>query len=152
MITWARLSSRLRLWEKDNIKPITSLKFVINLDKSPQSIEIHQANTFRTKSCSKVSKTAAITVVAGESMYAINQEAAAQNLSIISGGAATVGLGGYLSGGGHSAISQIYGLAADNVREITVVTPTGEVVTANECLNADIFWALRGGGGATFGM
>jgi len=85
-------------------------------------------------------------------MYAINHAAAAQNLSIISGGAATVGLGGYLSGGGHSAISQIYGLAADNVLEMTVVTPTGEIVTVDDCSNSDLFWALRGGGGGTFGV
>lgn len=96
--------------------------------------------------------TAAITVGAGVPMIDINIAAAAQNLTIVSGGAATVGLGGYLSGGGHGAISHIFGLAADNVLEMEVVTPDGKFVTANECLNSDLFWALRGGGGATFGV
>ena len=32
------------------------------------------------------------------------------------------------------------------------MTPDGEVRTANECQNADLFWALRGGGGGTFGV
>ena len=71
-------------------------------------------------------------------MYAINEAAAGYNLTIISGGAATVGVGGYISGGGHSAISHIYGLAADNVLEMTVVTPSGELITANECVNTEL--------------
>ena len=85
-------------------------------------------------------------------MYAINEAAAAYNLTIISGGAATVGFGGYISGGGHSATSHLHGLAADNVLEMTVVTPSGELIAANECVNTELFWALRGGGGGTFGV
>ena len=77
-------------------------------------------------------------------MIDINREASIRNLTIISGGAASVGLGGYLSGGGHGAISHIFGLAADQVLEMEVVTPNGEIVIANECLNEDLFWALRG--------
>lgn len=44
-------------------------------------------------------------------------------------------------------------MAADNVLEFTVVLlTTGEVVTANACTNPDLFWALRGGGGGTYGI
>jgi len=77
-------------------------------------------------------------------MIEINEEASKRNLTIVSGGAATVGLGGYLSGGGHGAISPIFGLAADQVLEMEVVTPSGGIVTANECMNRDLFWAMRG--------
>lgn len=77
-------------------------------------------------------------------MNDINLAARAKNLTITSGGAATVGLGGFLSGGGHSAMSPIWGMAADNVIELEVVTPEGNIVTANECENADLFWAIRG--------
>ena len=59
--------------------------------------------------------------------------------------------GGYI-GGGHSPISPIYGLAIDNMLEIDVVTADGNLLTANECTNTDLFWALRGGGGGTFGV
>jgi len=45
-----------------------------------------------------------------------------------------------------------YGQGADNILEAVIVTPTGDVLTANECQNEDIFWAIRGGGGGTFGV
>lgn len=43
-------------------------------------------------------------------------------------------------------------MGADNVMEATVVTPNGDLVTADECQNKDLFWAIRGGGGGTFGV
>ena len=61
-------------------------------------------------------------------------------------------MGGYIQGGGHSPLSSLYGIAADHVLEFGVVTPVGEFVTANSTSNTDLFWALRGGGGATFGI
>jgi FAD/FMN-containing dehydrogenase len=55
-------------------------------------------------------------------------------------------------GGGHSVLGPTVGLAADNIVEVSVVTPAGDVVVANECQNSDVFWAVRGGGGGTFGV
>lgn len=55
-----------------------------------------------------------------------------------------VTMGGYLTGGGHSPLSHIYGLGADQVYEFEMVTPLGEVIKANECQNTDLFWAVRG--------
>ncbi|KAF8885929.1 hypothetical protein CPB85DRAFT_1336853 [Mucidula mucida] len=60
--------------------------------------------------------------------------------------------GGYLQGGGHSAISNVFGLAVDRVLQAKVVTPRGDYLTANRCQNTDLFFALRGGGGSTFGV
>ncbi|KAI0635699.1 FAD-binding domain-containing protein [Trametes polyzona] len=60
--------------------------------------------------------------------------------------------GGWMLGGGHSALSPTYGLGVDNVLEITLVTSTGDHLTANAYQNSDLFWALRGGGGGTFGV
>lgn len=85
-------------------------------------------------------------------MLDLNYAAHLQNLTIVSGGSGTVGLGGYLTGGGHSALSSTYGLASDQVLEMEVVTPNGDIVIANECQNQDLFWAMRGGGGSTFGV
>ena len=85
-------------------------------------------------------------------MGEINLAASKKGLTILSGGALTVGVGGYLTGGGHSGLSASYGLAADHVLEVDLVTPTGEIVTANECQHQDLFWAVRGGGGSTFGI
>ena len=65
----------------------------------------------------------------------------------------TVGMiGGYIQGGGHSPLTSIYGMAADHVLSIQVVTADGRFVTANAQTNSDLFWALRGGGAGTFGV
>ncbi len=47
-------------------------------------------------------------------------------------------LGGFISGAGHSLLAPRYGLA-DKVLEAEIVTPQGEILTLNECLNADLF-------------
>jgi len=65
---------------------------------------------------------------------------------IIGGEDPDVGLGGYLTGGGHSPISGHYGLAADNILEFEVVTPAGKVEILNQCTNTDLFFAFRGVG------
>ena len=49
-------------------------------------------------------------------------------------------------------LSPLYGLGADRVLEITVVTPDGVLRTANGYTNPDLFWALRGAGGGAFGV
>ncbi|KAJ2902229.1 putative fad binding domain protein [Zalerion maritima] len=71
----------------------------------------------------------------------------------IGGEGRSVGVsGGFLLGGGHSPMSSMYGMAADHVLSMEVVTPSGEFVTASETSSPDLFWALRGGGGGTYGV
>jgi hypothetical protein len=71
----------------------------------------------------------------------------------VAGEGQTVGVfGGYIQGGGHSPLSSLYGMSADHVLGFEVVTPLGDFVTANSTSNQDLFWALRGGGGGTFGV
>ncbi|KAI1100365.1 FAD-binding domain-containing protein [Jackrogersella minutella] len=60
--------------------------------------------------------------------------------------------GGWVLGGGHSVLSPVYGLGADRVVEFKIVTPDRVLRVANQCQNEDLFWALRGGGGGTFGV
>lgn len=60
--------------------------------------------------------------------------------------------GGYSQGGGHSALASKYGLGADQVLEWEVVDGNGEVRVANRQNNTDLFWALAGGGGSTYGV
>lgn len=109
-------------------------------------------STFKPAGCSATIKTTAITVAAGHDMQELYAATDAVNQTIVGGEAEGVGIGGYLTGGGHSALSVSYGMAADNVLEVTMVTPTGSLITANECTNTDLFWAIRGGGGGTFGV
>lgn len=54
--------------------------------------------------------------------------------------------------GGHGPLAPTYGLAVDNVLQMTVVTVDGQIRTANANSNADLFFALRGGGGGVFGL
>ncbi|XXG96205.1 hypothetical protein Hte_002486 [Hypoxylon texense] len=60
--------------------------------------------------------------------------------------------GGWVQGGGHSVLSPVYGLGADRVVQFKIVTPDGQFRVANQCQHEDLFWALRGGGGGTFGV
>jgi hypothetical protein len=60
--------------------------------------------------------------------------------------------GGYGQTSGHGPFSSKYGLAADNLVEFKVVTADGTLRVANSVVEKDLFWALRGGGGGTFGV
>jgi FAD/FMN-containing dehydrogenase len=77
-------------------------------------------------------------------MKALYDAAAVRNLMIVGGSSLTVAVGGYLTAGGHSPLSPLYGLGADYVLELEVVTANGELLVANECKNKNLFWAIRG--------
>ena len=74
-------------------------------------------------------------------VYAIAKR---HNVTIVGGADPNVGLGGYLTGGGHSPISNQFGLVVDNVLELEIATPMGEIVVANKYQNTDFFWAFNG--------
>ncbi|KKP02623.1 ent-kaurene oxidase [Trichoderma harzianum] len=72
---------------------------------------------------------------------------------IVAGSCPSVGpSGGWVAGAGHGIFTPSFGLGVDNVQQMKVVLPNGTYVTANRCQNQDIFFALRGGGGGTFGV
>ena len=68
------------------------------------------------------------------------------------GGCTTVGVAGLTQSGGFGSFSKHYGMAAAGLLEAEVVTADGKVRVANPCTNPDLFWALKGGGGGTFGV
>jgi FAD/FMN-containing dehydrogenase len=68
------------------------------------------------------------------------------------GGCLTIGVGGFVQVGGFGAFSKNYGTAAANLLEAEIVTSDGVVRIANACTNPDLFWAIRGGGGGSFGV
>ncbi|KAM6494428.1 hypothetical protein JOM56_010789 [Amanita muscaria] len=70
----------------------------------------------------------------------------------LSGGGSVGAAGGWILGGGHGALSPKYGLGVDNAIQFAVVLASGEYVIANAYKNAYLFWALRGGGGGTYGV
>ncbi len=68
------------------------------------------------------------------------------------GGCTTVGVAGLVQGGGFGSFSKHFGLAAASLLEAEVVTADGVVRTVNAEREPDLFWALKGGGGGTFGV
>lgn len=95
----------------------------------------------------------AITVGAGARWLEAYQAATAHGRYVQGGGCVSVGAaGGFPQGGGFGSFSRRYGTAAGNMLEAEVVLASGEIVVANETQHADLFWALRGGGGGTFGV
>ncbi|TEA17243.1 FAD-linked oxidoreductase ZEB1 [Colletotrichum sidae] len=112
-----------------------------------KSINFYQS--YKTKSYSGP----ALKVGAGVQGFEVYEAAEKYGVTAVGGEGMTVGFaGGYLAGGGHSPMSPLYGIAADSVLSIDVVTPDGRFVTASETQNTELFWALRGGGGNTFGV
>ncbi|KAJ5097411.1 hypothetical protein N7456_008132 [Penicillium angulare] len=109
-------------------------------------------DNFTPKGCDITINTTAVTAGAASSVSDIYSSLNQYNLTAIDGMGPEVTLGGYVTGGGHSPLSNIYGLGSDQVYEVEMVTPTGEIIVANECKHRDLFWAVRGGGGSTFGI
>ncbi|HRI42565.1 MAG TPA: FAD-binding oxidoreductase [Fimbriimonadaceae bacterium] len=72
-------------------------------------------------------------------------------LAPLSGSSPGVGVVGYLLGGGYGLMLRTYGLTVDQLRRAKVVLADGSLVVASESENPDLFYALRGGGGA-FGI
>lgn len=74
-----------------------------------------------------------------------------QGLAPLSGSSPGVGVVGYTVGGGYGLMLRHHGLTVDSVRSVQMVLADGSLVTANETENPDLFYAIRGGGGA-FGV
>ena len=90
-------------------------------------------------------------VGAGLTAGEVTDAAGAHGLAIPFGDTGSVGVAGLTLGGGIGWLARRHGLAIDHLVSATVVTATGEVLTASAEEHADLFWAIRGGGG-NFGV
>lgn len=68
------------------------------------------------------------------------------------GGCTTVGVAGHVQSGGFGSLSKRFGTAASNLLEAEIVCADGGVRLCSERRHADLFWAIKGGGGGTFGV
>jgi hypothetical protein len=90
-------------------------------------------------------------VEAGVVWLDVVHAAARYGLAALAGSSPDVGVVGYTIGGGMSFLGRKYGLSANSVLAIEVVTSDGRLIRADHEHEPDLFWALRGGGGS-FGV
>jgi hypothetical protein len=104
----------------------------------------YHADGFKPIGCDITIDGPAVTAGGGTQMGNLLKHLGRFGMVVVSGSSTSVSVGGYISGGGHSILSGKYGLAADSVLQLEMVTPVGEILIANECQNTDLFWAARG--------
>jgi len=101
----------------------------------------------------KLAPTPAVTVEAG-SMWIDAYDAVTTRAGryVQGGGCASVGVAGLVQSGGFGSMSKRFGTAAAGLLEAEIVTADGVVRTVNPCMHPDLFWALKGGGGGSWGV
>jgi hypothetical protein len=112
---------------------------VIDLRGLPAGIDYHDS-------------TGLVTVSPAAQLDSVQKTLAANGRSIPSGSCPTVGVAGLTLGGGLGSDARRSGLTCDALASATVVLPSGDAVVASPDEHADLFWALRGGGGGARGV
>ncbi|XVF04147.1 hypothetical protein REPUB_Repub05bG0057000 [Reevesia pubescens] len=87
--------------------------------------------------------------ILGELYYTINEKT--KTLASPTAIFHTIGTGGYFSGGGFGLLFRKYGLAADNLVDAQIINVNGRILD-RKSMGEDLFWAIRGGGGGSFGI
>jgi FAD/FMN-containing dehydrogenase len=87
----------------------------------------------------------------GVTWWELNREAAAHGLAVTGGAISTTGIAGFTLGGGLGWAMAKYGLAADNLTGVELVTADGTILNVTAETDPELFWGLRGGGG-NFGV
>jgi FAD/FMN-containing dehydrogenase len=90
-------------------------------------------------------ESATATVAAGAVWSSVYAAAAPHGLVPVSGSSPTVGVIGYLLGGGLGPLARSHGFSSDYLEELLVLTGQGRLVRASQSENSELFWALRGG-------
>lgn len=105
-------------------------------------------------------ETQAVTVQGGALWFHVYKKLVSKHLDgwVVNGGRCpTVGVSGFILGGGLSPFTRSFGMGCDTVKEFTIVTAAGDEITVSERDDprkekGKLFWALRGAGGGNFGV
>lgn len=89
---------------------------------------------------------------AGATLLPIYQALWPHKRAVPGGTCPTVGITGLTAAGGLGVLGRLHGLTCDSLLEAELVTADGKVLRAADDENADLFWAVRGGGGGNFGI
>jgi FAD/FMN-containing dehydrogenase len=120
--------------------------------RAMNKVTLHDA--FTPQGCDgKVAPSPAVSAEAGavwiDLYHAVTSEAGRY---VQGGGCADVGVAGLVQSGGFGSFSKRFGTAAGSLLEAEIVTADGAVRVANACVNPDLFWAIKGGGGGSWGV
>ena len=119
--------------------------------RAMDDIVLHES--FVPKNCPGEEPQPAVTIGAGavwmDAYHAVTTQAGRY---VQGGGCGTVGVAGLIQSGGFGSLSKRYGTAASGLLQAEVVTADGRVRIVNARRDPDLFWALKGGGGGTFGV
>ena len=92
------------------------------------------------------------TIGAGARLVDVYDQLSRQGVCIPSGTCPTIGIAGITLGGGIGVVDRAYGLTCDRLVSADIVLADTSLVTCDATRHADLFWALRGGGGGNFGI
>ncbi len=117
--------------------------------------DISYNENFKPQNCTvEKEKISAVTVSAGSRWIEAYTEVTTKHQRYVQGGGCTTvgAAGGFPQGGGFGSWSKAFGTGAGGIVEAEIVTADGKTLIANACQNQDLFWAIKGGGGGTFGI
>lgn len=116
-----------------------------------RTIEIH--DSFRRQGAPEAEKLPAVSVGAGTLWGEVYRTVSRDHGRYVQGGGCmTVGTAGFVQGGGFGSFSKQFGTGAANLLEAEIVTADGRIRTVNAWQDPELFFAIRGGGGGTFGI
>jgi hypothetical protein len=120
--------------------------------RAMNKVTLHDA--FIGQGCAgRVAPVPAVSAGAGAMWMDLYQAVTTEGGRYVQGGSCTtVGVAGLVQSGGFNSFSKRFGTAAAGLLEAEIVTADGRVRVVNECNHPDLFWALKGGGGGTFGV
>lgn len=93
-----------------------------------------------------------VRIAGGARWKAVDAVTTPLGLATPGGDCCTVGVAGFVLGGGHGVLTRAHGLGCDNLVAARLVTASGDILDVDAETEADLFWGLRGGGNGNFGI